>query len=168
MEAEEIRILFQSLVGLKCWQCDAGPGTGSRVSLDFGEKVRINPQSKKRRIAEKRAFFSAEYGLFIQDCEWRLEDEKKVICCSLSDNDFEGVMVNGLKKIIQKKIVSINLIEPSFDVSIDFEGGMKLYIFCYTNAIEEIDNYTFFCRNLSISINSDRGILTEPRYYDVN
>ena len=150
---------FHELEGLECWACVAGRGTGSRVSLKFGGKIKRHNPITNPHISEEARNFEGEYGLFVKDCAWRIEDEEKVLGCSESPNEPDGAMIKALSQLTHKKVVSVSLKYPSFDFSLLFEQGISLHAFCFSNTVDELDSYTLFTRDSAWTV-TDHGECT--------
>lgn len=129
--------------GLECWAVVAGEGTGSHVELCFGGKTaRLKPLTNPF-LSDAAKKYDSEYSLFIEECAWRIESEKDVICGSMSENSNDGLMVNGLENILNQKVSVVVVSNPALDLKIEFGNGSRLTIFCNTFGDDE-DNYTFF------------------------
>ena len=161
--AQALNDAFHELEGLECWACVAGRGTGSMVSLDFGEKIKHRIPITNPHISEEARKFKGEYSLFIEGCAWRIEDKEKVLGCSDSSNEPDGAMIQSLSQLINKKVVSVSLKYPSFDFSFLFEQGVSLHSFCFSNTADELDNYTLFTRDLAWTVSDHGECTTESR-----
>ncbi|MCW8930254.1 MAG: hypothetical protein OQL19_08470 [Gammaproteobacteria bacterium] len=135
---------IKKICNLECWSVISGEGSGSHVSLEFGEKVPRNKPLSNPNLSDLSKKYTGKYSIFIEECSWRLESHELIICGSSSPNNNEGIMVNGLDKLIGKKVVDINIAKLSLDIAITFNDDLKLILFCNTINIEDGDNYTFF------------------------
>lgn len=154
---------FHELVGLECWAFVAGRGTGSVVSLDFGEKIRLARPIDNPHLSEELQQFEGEYKLLIEDCAWRIEDEEEVLGCSVSSNEPDGAMIQALSQLINKRVVLVTLKYPSFDFSLLFEQGVSLHSFCFSNTVDDLDNYTLFTRDCAWTVGDNGECTIESR-----
>lgn len=132
------------LIQRECWSVIAGEGSGSHVSIDFGEKLGRNKPLSNPNIPEISRKYYGEFSIYIEECAWRLESIETIICGSLSPNDNNGIIINGLNRLVGKKVEDVNIIRPALDLEIIFEDSLKLILFCNTLTIEDGDNYTLF------------------------
>ena len=158
--AQALNDAFHELEGLECWACTAGRGTGSMVSIKFGDKIKRRTPIANPHISEEARKFEGEYCLFIEGCAWRIENEEKVLGCSESSNEPDGAMIRALSQLKNKKVVSVSLQYPSFDFSLLFEQGVRLHVFCFSNTTDELDNYILFTRDSAWTV-TDRGECTK-------
>lgn len=157
-----IRLLVEKI----CWGITAGEGSGSVISLEFGKKIERTKYLKNNYLTENQKKFNAEYDLFIE-CSWRINDSQGAICSSKSPNDNYGTMLLELKKIVDQKVVSIEINELSYDLVLHFDNDLKLYIFCdETNENEDIDNYTFATPDHNYIVGCKSIIRQESRIFN--
>ena len=140
--SEEFKQQMYALASQACWSVAAGEGTGSVIGLDFGKKIpRVVPLTNLH-LTEDQRYYKAEMSLFIE-CAWRLDSRNEVICGSSDSDANDGPMVRGLALVVDQKVVSIELSELSWDVTIKFTGDLFLKVFCdQTNVEEEVSNYS--------------------------
>ena len=160
--AQALNDAFHELEGLECWAWVAGRGTGSVVSLKFGEKIKRRIPVTNPHISEEARKFEGEYCLFIEGCAWRIEEEE-VLGCSVSSNEPDGAMIEALSQLINKKVVSVSLKYPSFDFSLLFEQGVSLHSFCFLKTADELDNYTLSTRDSAWTVTDHGECVVEPR-----
>lgn len=131
--------------GKICWAAVAGPGSGSRIALDFGKKIERERPLKNTTLTDEVRFYKSEYSLFIEDCSWRLEQNQHVLCSSKSSNKANGEMVRSLGGLVGCRIVSISTSPPGYDLLVAFTNGFTLRLFsdCMDQEADG-DNYTFF------------------------
>lgn len=127
-----------------CWGVTAGKGTGSMVSLCFGEKIRRKKPVDNPHLSEDVRNFDAEYCLYLQECGWRLQTCKQVIASSASPNDNDGPMLAGLRSIVGERVLTAEVEDVSCDLKLEFSNGVNLRVFCFGRSGEEWDNYTFY------------------------
>jgi len=150
---------LQKLQGLECWGVVAGEGTGSHVTLDFGRRIERARPLKNPKLPESQRQFKGEFGIFIQNCAWRL-DTNSVVCSSKSSNDNEGVMVRGLHALIGQHAVNATASLPAHDLTIEFSRTTRLRLFCDCyDQNEDGDNYSFHAPDQVFTANAG-GLLT--------
>ena len=135
---------LNQLVGQKCWGYVAGPGTGSVLSIDIGNKIPgKKPTKGSRQNADQQKYY-AEFSLFIE-CVWRIDSNDEVVCGAWNDNSKGGEMQKGLKRLVGCVINSISLFKPALDLEVSFSNQLVLRVFCdQVNTVDMNDNYTLF------------------------
>src|SRR4051794_4918517 len=113
---------LQKLQGLECWGVVAGEGTGSHVTLDFGRKIERARPLRNPTLPDSLRHFKGEFGVFIQNCAWRL-DINSIVCSSKTPNDNDGAMVRGLPMLIGQHVVTATAVLPGHDLVIEFSGA---------------------------------------------
>jgi len=139
--SEEERKLQAAVAALKsetCWSIIAGEGTGSLISLAFGEKNKRPRILRNRNLTEEEREFEGEFELYVE-CAWRLETEQDVLCTSTSSNGSGGLMIEALRQLVGKAINQARLMWPAADIRLDFDGGFSLLLFA--DQANELDNY---------------------------
>jgi len=154
------------LKGKECWGIIAGKGTGHNVSIQFGEKILRKNVIPNDYLSDDQRMFKPEFSLFIES-SWRLDSIDKVICSSDDPNDNNGLLVNGLKNIVNKKILSIEVLKPALDLVIEFSDLFFLKIFCdHTDPNYGYDNYSFFMPEKIYIIGTRSSLYLEDRLTD--
>jgi hypothetical protein len=150
-------------VGRGCWGVIAGSGTGSMVTLDFGEKVKRARPLHNPTLSDEARNYEGEYGLYLQDCDWRLQTRQKVLASSASSNEAGGVMLTGLGQIVGQRVREVTFDPPSFDLAIDFANEIQLLVFCFGKSVEEFDHYSFFSPALVYTASSGGELVRASR-----
>ena len=132
---------IEKLEQLKCWSVIAGEGTGSHIELYFGKKILRKHPLKNPYLSKEVRKFDSEFSLFAEECSWRLESDREVICGSMSENDNDGVMLSGLMRLLNQKVHDVLVLTPSLDLKIEFNNNLRLVLFCNTGSDD--DNYSF-------------------------
>lgn len=144
MSFESIQEHLTQLVGMPTWGIVAGAGTGSMVSLQFGDKrLRAKPLKNPCLDALTRNY-EAEWSLFIKDAAWRLDSPEEVLCSSKSNNQAGAEMLKGLHQLTGAEVSEVQLFKPGGDLLLAFSNGLKLTLFCDCTNNEEGDNYSVF------------------------
>lgn len=97
--------------------------------LDFGQKIPRARPLKNPTLPEVLRQYKGEFGIFVQNCAWRLDSERTV-CTSKSPNAKDGEMARGLQDLIGRRVVSVLVTLPTHDLVIEFSDGIKLSLFC--------------------------------------
>ncbi len=88
-----------------------------------------------------------------------MDSDKEVICGSTDSNENDGPMVNGLKNLVDRKVESVDISIPFFDLSLKFDGPLWLKIFCDQTNTDEYENYLFFTPDKTYTVEA-RSVLT--------
>lgn len=163
LEVMDIREQFSNslrrLEGLQCWGVTAGEGSGSHVSLDFGNKIERARPLRNRHLAEAVRKFKGEFGIFVQGCAWRL-DAEKMICSSKTPNANDGPMALGLRTLVDQRVVNATPTLSGYDLLIEFSAGATLRLFCDCfDDVSDGDNYSFHTPDWIFVVKAG-GILT--------
>jgi len=161
---QKFAIDLQKIAGLPCWAVIAGKGTGTRVSLQIGAKVKRGKPARNPHLSGAAREFTGEYCLFIMDCSWRLDAEKEVLCSSRSSSNLDGSeMLIGLRKIIGEQIVEVRVTPPAHDLVLYFRNGCTLHLFVDgVDKNEGCDNYVFFAKETNYVVKS-KGLVAEEK-----
>lgn len=149
---DEFETRVRQLRGELCWSVKAGRGTGSAFTADFGEKLRRNVPLKNPHLSDDERNFQGEFALYVT-CAWRVDGLAEVISAWTSGGDTVDEMVAGLDRLVGRRVVSVSVKKPGWDLVLEFEGGHTLTIFCdQTNRVEEADNYSLFVKSKTYSV----------------
>ena len=151
--------LLSQFVALPCWGVVAGKGTGSMVSLDFGDKIPRDRPLSNIHLSEDCRNNSSECSIFIQHSSWLLEQGDKEVCSCDSDNSNAGAMVKGLRRLIGMHVHHVEYI-PKQGLYIDFQSDFTLSIFfdALENYGEGFANATLFITGVEASV-AGEGVL---------
>jgi hypothetical protein len=154
---------LQHLVGKNCWGFVAGEGTGSVVALDFGDRVKRDRPLKNPHLTREQRENSAELSLLVQ-CAWRLDSPEQVICSAWDSNVADGPMLAGLQRVVGKNVYSVVVDVVSLDLTLRFDAGLCLKIFCdRVNVDEDEDNYSFYTPTRTFAVGARSHLSIEPR-----
>jgi hypothetical protein len=157
-----LRQALRSVVGLTCSEVVAGWGVGTAVLLEFGQVVRVQRRETKRGLRESKIF---ESSIFVQDATWRVENDTKVICCTAADdNSPKSKLVLGLNKMLKQRVVSAELSNTAFDLSVQFGNGLRFLVFSVPLTAElNENNYSILTSDTSYSVGFDGSVAVECR-----
>lgn len=152
MDFESIQERLTPLAGMVAWGCVAGVGTGSMVSLEFGEKRPRAKPVKNPRLDPLIRNYEGEWSLYIQDAAWRLDGPEEVLCSSRSSNEAGGEMLQGLHQLTDAVVTGVKLFKPGGDLLLVFSNGLKLTLFCDCMNEDEGDNYSVFAPSFIFTV----------------
>ncbi len=163
MMIEDFVSTIQHLVGKKCWGFVAGEGTGSVVALDFGDRMKRDKPLRNPHLTREQRENSAELSLLVQ-CVWRLDSSEQVICGAWDSNVIGGPMLAGLQRVVGKDVCSVVVDMVSLDLTLWFDAGLCLKIFCdRVNVDEDEDNYSFHVPARTFVVGTRSRLSIEPR-----
>jgi hypothetical protein len=154
---------LKMLPGLECWGVLAGEGTGSHVTLHFGRKIERARPLRNPTLPDSLRHFKGEFGVFIQNCAWRL-DARSIVCSSKTPNDNDGAMVRGLHMLIGQHVVTATAMLPGHDLIIEFSGAHTLRLFCDCfDQEKDGDNYSLHSLARVFTVNAGGALSLESR-----
>lgn len=159
---KKIKSCLDSLILTKCWAVFAGPGTGSMVSMDFGQRVRRSVPLKNPTLSSSQREFEGEIKIFIQNAQWELLQKGTRICNSDDDNRIDGPIVSGLSRLIGKQVHTADVISHFGDLEIGFGDGFQLKITCARIA-QDSDCYSLFSPRSIATLNGVGLVEIEDR-----
>lgn len=140
----EFRDVLWQMAGEKCWSFMANVNTGSCVSIDIGQKVLREKPLRNPRISKEERIYRGEFHFYV-NCSWRIDWKGEVLCGGEDDKSEQGSMMIGLREMLNRRVVSVELEQPGLDVALEFEGGLVFRIFCDEFEEEEdVENYVLF------------------------
>ena len=158
-----VNAFLSNLVGLECWSVIAGSGTGSMATFDFGKKIeRKRPLNNLNLTPIAREYYG-EFSIFIQEADWRLGQDKETICTNHDKNDNDGLMTLGLKKLIGRKIISVNLLNENLNFGLSFNEGFFIEVTCIYKSDDFFDNYSLHTLARILSVNGDGQLTIEKK-----
>lgn len=143
---------MHGLIGEPLWGFVGGMGTGSVVSLSFGEKIPRKRILSNPHLSMNARQYDGSLELFIM-CVWRIDSASEVICGGWSGNKKGEEMLMGLERLCGQKVEEIIIIQPSFDFELRFSNSLWLKVFCdQTNVSEMYDNYSLFTQDIIYTV----------------
>lgn len=130
---------LSGFIGRKCWSIIAGAPSGSVVSLKLGNLVERKTPVNNPKLSELDRKYDSDFGIMIW-CPWSLFENEQLLCDSDSSNLEGGLMLQGLEKIKDRKLVSIESSEPEKHLTIRFDGNVVFHLYPTT----EYENISFF------------------------
>jgi hypothetical protein len=104
-------------------------GHGSFLTIEFGAPV---PEGAGRKL-------HGNFHLWVSYAAWRIEDNLAVWVASEDPREKAAEVV---KRLDGRSLVSVTLAGPSSDATFEFEGGVRLRVFC--DRTEEGEQWSFF------------------------
>jgi hypothetical protein len=122
----ELASLVGSIRGLECWYVSSGGAACSTFALSFGAKIRRPVPIKNPAHSEEFRHFEGELNLLVW-CAWRLDGPDAPLT---SWDDADESISAQLTKLIGATVESVELIQPAFDLVINFSNALCLRVFC--------------------------------------
>ncbi|HEY1790942.1 MAG TPA: hypothetical protein VGJ73_22530 [Verrucomicrobiae bacterium] len=122
----KLSTILKSALHKACWHVSVGGCTLPTFSLAIGEKTKRN--RTLRNPAQPIVFrkYEPEISFYVW-CAWRLEYRDEVIA---SNDGGDGEIERGLKRIIGKSILKMEIMPPAWDFVMHFDGSLRLVVFC--------------------------------------
>jgi hypothetical protein len=133
-----LRKVAGTFVGEPCIAVIAGKGTGAHLSIHVGEQVPRECTLTNPCLTETERRYDGSLGLFVE-CSWRLTGSGEFLTGSGDASSRVEFMAHVLETLVGQRICDATVFEPGLDLSLGFEGGFRLDIFC-DNGID--DNYS--------------------------
>lgn len=124
--ASEFGKSITGLKGLKCAGVFGTVGVGSMITLLFG---RTHIESIEL-VGQKADFETSDISLSLEWAAWRIQSTEELLCSSTSENGIGGEMERGASVLKGKAVKNVLLRQGSFDVTLWFDDGIRLSIFC--------------------------------------
>ncbi|WP_325892222.1 hypothetical protein [Grimontia sp. NTOU-MAR1] len=137
-----------------CGSVVYGKGTGSIISIGFGDKIKRKVPLRNDQLTEESKNYTFELELIIYCC-WRIRTSDSIILGwrdALCDDKMKEI--NTLSK---RKVTGVKIDPSTYDIKIEFSGDLFLEIMCdITNDFDSDDNYIFYTKSntYAVGINS--------------
>jgi hypothetical protein len=129
MSAGDLTTAIDDLVGKVPWGIELTIGT--RLSMEFGTEV-LMPKHKRAH---------GEWHLLFQNCHWRVQNIESVLVGSDDDD-----ILAAIQDIRFGKVKAIYLMQPSNDLEIHFDDGLRLVTFLsYSRNVPDSTQWYLFC-----------------------
>lgn len=157
-----LREELSTLCGLACTEIVEGEGVGTAVSLSFGSVIKRKNLETKRG---NREVLMHQASVFIQDATWRLEDFNSVVCSTAVDDNRSGsVLMLGLDRLLQKRLVEAKLCNTALDLILSFEESLTLLVFSVPiESAPNVQNYSIFTKDKIFNVGFDATVTISPR-----
>jgi hypothetical protein len=116
----------RSLEGLGCWYVSCGGAAGPSFQLALGGKVPRQAPLKNQAHSEEFRRFEGEANLLVW-CTWRLDGPDGPLT---SSDDTTANIATELQKLVGAAIESVALLPPAWDLTVRFNNGLMLRVFC--------------------------------------
>jgi hypothetical protein len=127
--------LFQQIYNLAAKK--AKKGHGSSLTIEFGNELEYEIKLRGKLEKKKRR----EWQFWIYMSAWRI-DENLIPIAGCEDSI--EIIEKALKKIENKKLISVKVLNPAFDMKIEFENSIIINLFTiYTNESDS-ENWMLF------------------------
>jgi hypothetical protein len=159
----EVEEFFSKVRGTNCWSIVGGAGSGSIVSLRFGEKVRLERPLKNSRLSLEERIFDGERSLIVY-CDWRLETRGTILSTSQSITEHGAIDLNAFDRIKNQLVSEIGFSSDLPDLRLRFGNDIVFSVFCDLPVSESEDsNYVMFNPSTSIAVTSTGHLAVEKR-----
>lgn len=133
---EIINSYFKQIYGLKVRNIKQGHG--SFLTMEFGKDLKYEVKVQGKIEKEKRG----EWYFWIYMSAWRIDDHFKPIA---GCEDSRSRIINALKKIETQKLINIEILNPAYDMKIEFENSIIINLFSiYTEDENDSENWLLF------------------------
>ena len=133
---EMIDTFFTQIKGLKAR--NVKQGHGSFITMEFGKELECEITIRGKVERETRG----EWYFWIQMCSWRI-DEKLFPIAGCEDS--RETIEKALKKIENKKLINIEILNAAYDMKIEFENEIIMNLFSiYTEKDSSSENWILF------------------------
>jgi hypothetical protein len=105
-------------------------GHGSFLTVEFGKDYIVELQTNKGLTRSVRG----EWSLWVYLCAWRLDQNLDPLVGSADDRELIEPKIQILEN---KKLLSAKITSNSFDLVLDFEDNITLYLFSFQVADHE-------------------------------
>lgn len=119
-ETDALEAILRRLVGKRAWGVSIG--VGSFLTIEFGRALAPGRSGRSR----------GEWQLWLYGCDWRLEEETRVL---VGSEDPRPSLKTGVERLEGLNLLAVRLLPPALDGIFSFEGGVTLRLF----AAETVD-----------------------------
>lgn len=134
---------FDGIIGKSCWSIIAGSGTGSMVSLAFGEKIRRERPLRNPALSPEQREFDGEFVVFIKDSPWRIVGDNAIICTSDNSNEVNGPMLSGLQRLVGSSVISVSITNDIGGLNLVFSDRLCIQL-TGIDCVDDLDSYSLF------------------------
>ncbi len=100
------------------------------IDLMVGQKIARDTLFPNDKLSRELRENDAEFSICLFYCSWRLRSDNEIICSAMwSSNEAGGPMLEGLSRIQDQRIASIDVTPDTCDMKIRFENGLTLDVF---------------------------------------
>ncbi len=133
---EIINNYFKQIYGLKVRNIKQGHG--SFLTMEFGKDLEYERKVRGKIEKEKRG----EWYFWIYMSAWRIDDNFKPIA---GCEDSRKTITKALKKIENEKLMNVEILNPAYDMKIEFDNSIIINLFSiYTEDEGDSENWMLF------------------------
>jgi hypothetical protein len=159
----EVEEFFAGVRGRECWSVIGGAGSGSIISLRFGEKIRSKQPLHNPELSFEERIFEGERSLIVY-CDWRLEAESGLLGSSQSVTEDGELDLSPFHDVKNRIVANIGFTSRLNDLRIEFDNGIVLSVFCDLPLGDAADsNYVMFNPLTCIAITTRGSLAVEKR-----
>lgn len=159
-------VLISTLLQLRgktAWDINTETGVyESVIRLDLGWRRKVGAPATD--TFRQRDRYEGEFVLFIE-CAWRFELDGTIVCGSRSDEDLEGEVSRGIRRLLRWPITDVTVDSESLDLALTFgsENG-RLVVFCdAVDPDDETDNYSVTVDDATLVVGPKSEVRRVPR-----
>jgi hypothetical protein len=129
---------LKKMVGEVCWAIIAGPGNGSAILLDLGEKTLHDHDLSNTALSGEERRFEAAYSIHVW-CSWRVEKGGQVVGSAAAIPEEGWWERSGLARIKGRYLTDFDLGTPIPDFRLHFDD-VTLSLFVDTLSESDSDS----------------------------
>ncbi len=115
-------------------------------------EVLRTPPLRNPSISDDQRNYEGELSLYVT-CAWRLRTTDQVLYGWTDAADDPAQLTSTLEQLVGKRVESVGIRRPAWDLTIQFEGGQILDIFSdQTSLVDEDDNYSLFTESEILTV----------------
>ncbi len=128
-----VRSLFEKIKEMKARNVQLGHG--SFLTIDFGEDILVKVKTRQG----VKEFNRGEWHLWVYMCVWRLDigDEPFI-----GSDDKREIIKEKIVKLENKKLCNVEIVNKAFDVKLEFEDEITLFLFSFNT--QEFEQWMLF------------------------
>ena len=158
---KELASLLAKMLGQPCWSMIGIVG-GSMFTLHFGDKLERETVVANDKLTVGQRKFVGEYTLFVRMTGWKLYQNKEGVCHCNDSNANDGPMVNGLRRLEEKKLLRFESGRSPAKLKLFFSEYYRLILCDWEGVSPEDDAYTLFGDGQAITVRMNGEINLQP------
>ena len=130
------------------------------ITLLFGEVLERRLSLKEQEVT----VWDSDITLSLEWAAWRIQRREHILCSSTSENGIDSQLERGAKTLEGKAVIRTALSKISYDLTLWFEEGYKIKVFCdQVNDVLRRNNYLVRYRKRIFVITSGSLLNVEER-----
>ena len=125
------------------------------MTTRFGDRIALEQPVANPHLSDEMRLYDHEFWLMVY-CPWRIREGGWGLSGSQDSNEPDGVMLAGLAQLDGKRVLQVSFHEPFGDLTVVFDGGLMLQLFCDSmDPDERFSRYAFSSRGTVYSVESN-------------